>query len=276
MSRAVLCLPVWMSLLFLVGCATRGSRLGASVTGRQVPAHYAQSMDSATSGCLRNPACYAQTGDEAVIPWVSRAANAVRSGVAVMRLLDAAEVARVEQVLVTCSNEANLKVNEEEFGKGNSPTEEQCNEVVRREKGEDVNRAMELGTKKHAAAFECVKRELGESLSKNVTLQPRYKYDPALGRWLMLDPKLVAKWLEDKLFDLLLGTLAPDIVVHESGNPNKVQRVYDYKFPCLPSRKARPRWRYSQDNQSDQGTRYMDALGGEAKPRLITPQLGVQ
>ncbi|MFY0579818.1 hypothetical protein ACN28S_41190 [Cystobacter fuscus] len=135
---------------------------------------------------------------------------------------------------------------------------------------------MELGTKKHAAAFECIQKELGESFSKNITLQPRYKYDPTLKRWLMLDPKLVAKWVEEKLLDLLLGTLAPDIVIHESGNPNKVQRIYDYKFPCLPSRKARPLWRYSRDQQSDQGTRYMNALGGEAKPRLITPQLGIQ
>ncbi|WNG29221.1 hypothetical protein F0U62_38445 [Cystobacter fuscus] len=200
------------------------------MTSRQAPAHYAQSTDSATSGCLRNPACYVQRGDEAVIPWMSRAADAVRTGVTVMRFLEAAEVARVEQVMVACANEANFEVNEREFGKGNSPNAEQCDEVVRREAGKDVTRAMELGTKKHAAAFECIQKELGESFSKNITLQPRYKYDPTLKRWLMLDPKLVAKWVEEKLLDLLLGTLAPDIVIHESGNPNKVQRIYDYKF----------------------------------------------
>lgn len=39
------------------------------------PSHggrYEQTVDSATSGCLRNPACYTTAqGEEAVIPWLS-------------------------------------------------------------------------------------------------------------------------------------------------------------------------------------------------------------
>jgi hypothetical protein len=202
--------------------------------------------------------------------------DAARATVVVMQFLKDAEVKRVEQLLLQCAKDADFQVNQKEFGEGNLPTKEQCDEVVRQEKGKGVTRAMELGTKKHEMALECVKRNLGEQLLRNVTVQPRYKFDAAAGRWRMLDPELVAKWMKEQLFDLLLGTLAPDIVVHEAGNPDKVQRVYDYKFPCLPSRKTRPRWRYSQDEQVDQGTRYRNALGGEERPRLITPQLGIQ
>jgi hypothetical protein len=86
---------------------------------------------------------------------------------------------------------------------------------------------MELGNKKHALALGCVQRELGGLFPENFTVQPRYKYDPQVGRWQRLAPEQVAEWLRNQLFDLLLGTLVPDLVIHAPGNPNKVQRVYD-------------------------------------------------
>jgi hypothetical protein len=110
--------------------------------------------------------------------------------------------------------------------------------------------------------------------------QPRYKYDPQTGRWRMLDPKKVAEWIRDGLYDLLLGTLVPDVVIHESGNPDKVQRVYDYKFPCLPNSMDGLRWRsYPKGHPHyphNQGQKYKDALlPGDQRPSFVSPQLGV-
>jgi hypothetical protein len=216
-------------------------------------------------------------GDEAIIPWATRAVDTARATATAMEFLKDADVTLVEQLLLQCVKDADFEVNKKEFGEGNSPTDEQCNEVVRQERGQDVTRAMDLGTRKHKAASDCIKDGLRERLLRNVTVAPRYKYDPASRRWRMLNPELVAKWIENKLFDLLLETLAPDIVIHETGNPNKVQRIYDFKFPCLRSRKRNPAgWRHSSRSNPDQGEKYKNALGGETDPMLISPQLGIQ
>lgn len=276
MNRFGSCPLAGVALVLLAGCATGGGWRGSTNTGRHAPDHYAQSVDSATNACLRNPACYTQTGDEAIIPWATRAMDAARTTATAMELLKDADVTLVEQVLLQCVQDAELQVNNEEFGEGNSPTDEQCKEVVRRERGQDVTRAMDLGTRKHKVASDCIKDRLGERLLRNVTIEPRYKYDPASRRWRMLDPELVAKWIEDQLFDLLLGTLAPDIVIHETGNPNKVQRTYEFKFPCLRSKIRDPGWRRAPGQRKDQRDKYAHALGGEAKPVLISPQLGIQ
>ena len=263
--------------LLLAGCATPGA-MGPPAEGR-----YAQSTDSATSGCLRNPACYTtRPGEEAIIPWLFRFVDTARTAVTVMRLLETAEMARVEQVLANCAKEANSKVNDEdEVLKGQSPTAEQCREVVRQEKGKDVTRAMDLGTRKHAVALACVQRELGELYPENFSVQPRYKYDPSVGQWRQLDPAFVAEWLRNGLESLLLGTLVPDVVIHASGSSQNVQRVYDFKFPCVPVRKGQsPGWREypagHPHHPKNQGRMYKEALGGEKDPALVTPQLGVQ
>lgn len=44
---------------------------GPSAFGPRPQRAYAQTTDSATSTCLRNPACYAQVGDDALLPWLS-------------------------------------------------------------------------------------------------------------------------------------------------------------------------------------------------------------
>ena len=223
--------------LLLAGCATPGA-MRPPPEGR-----YAQTTDSATSGCLRNPACYTTTpGEEAIIPWLLRFVDAARTAGTVMRLLETAEMARVEQVLTDCAREANSKVNDEdEVLKGQIPTAEQCREVVRQEKGKDVTRAMDLGARKHAMALACVQRELGGLHPENFSVQPRYKYDPSEGRWRQLDPVIVAEWLRNGLESLLLGT--------PEGHPH---------------------------HPKTQGQMYEQALGGEKPPSLVTPQLGVQ
>ena len=280
MNRLGLCCGAWWALLLLAGCATSGGRR-VPLEADCVPDQCQASVDSATNSCLKNPACYTQVGDEAIIPWLTRTAAAVRTTATVMKFLETADVTLVEQLLVECVKDAHSEVNKEVFGdESHIPTDEQCNEVVRWEGKQKVTRAMDLGTKKHDRASECVKDKLGARLLQSVTVGPRYKYDPVSKRWRMLAPEAVAKWIEDKLFELLLGTLAPDVVMHATGNPDKVQRVYDFKFPCLSKRKEDPRWTIypgaTRHQPRTQAEKYRRALGLEENPKRISPQLGIQ
>jgi hypothetical protein len=202
--------------------------------------------------------------------------NAARTTAAALRLLEAAELARIEQILTECVKDAHAEVNDRELGQGKRPTREQCNQVLRREQGQDVTLAMELGRKKHEQALDCARTKLGPLFSENVSINPHYKVDAA-GRWRLLDPNQVAQWLRDGLFSQLLGTLIPDVVVHASGNPLQGQRVYDFKFPCMPT--SPPSWRqYPKDHPhhpKDQGDKYKEAVGLEGKPSFVSPPFGV-
>ncbi|ATB28786.1 hypothetical protein [Melittangium boletus] len=237
----------------------------------------AQTTDSVTSACLRTAACYTQTpGEEAILPWLSRTVEAARTTHAVMRLLDAAQLARIEELLVQCARRASDEVERaDEVLRGRSPDAEECRRVVRRENGRDVTRAMDLGNKKHAAALPCIREELVKRFPDHVSLEPRYQRDPDTGSWIRLDPVQVAEWVQLGLTGRLWGSLAPDIVIHESGNPNKLQRVYDLKFPCPEDNQ--PRWgRYSPEQPhfpKNQGRAYRDALlGGQHHAHLISPR----
>lgn len=257
--------------LLLGACSPPGSIV------RGVPARYAQGMDSATQGCVRNPACYtAPQGEEAILPWLSRAGEVVRATTVAMQLLEDAEVQRIEQTLAECAGHANFVVNERRLG-GRSPTREQCREVVGKDrKGHDITRAMTLGQEKHQEALTCVQRALGERFAENLQLEPHYQKDAKTGRWQRLDPKRVAQWLSEGLFSNLLTALVPDVVLHAKGNPLKVQAVYDFKFPCPASNE--PTWRdYPEGHPyypNNQGEMYQQALGVE-HPTFVTPQLGV-
>jgi hypothetical protein len=144
---------------------------------------YEQSVDSATNICLRNPACYTQRGGEAVLPWVSRAAKATGTAFTAVKSLEAADVARVEQLLVQCAREADFQINEREYGRGKRPDDAECERVVRHENGRPVLRRMELGTMKHAVAFDCVRREVLKLFPDNVSIEPRYGLDSTTGRY---------------------------------------------------------------------------------------------
>lgn len=236
-------------------------------------------MDSATSTCARNPACYTTApGDEPILPWLSRSIEAGRTAVAVSRLLDAAEMARVEQVLEECVEEANFKVNERMLGKGVRPTREICWQSVGKDsRGNDITRAMQLGQEKHRVAFECAQQKLGQLAPDNFSMQPHYHYDRKTKRIRLIDPAQVDEWLRNGLLDMLLGMLIPDVVIHESGNPLKAQAVYDFKFPCPASNE--PRWTnyptghpYSPATQGDM---YGEALKVERVAR-VAPVHGVR
>lgn len=260
-----------MSAWLAAACSTSTSQ------GYGVPRQYAQSWDSASSACLRNPACYAaQSQGDAVIPWVSHSVQALRSTVAVLRLLEAAELARVEQVLSDCANEATTQVNEQLLGKGKRPTRELCQETFTTDaKGNKITWAMHLGREKHRVAFECVQRELGD-IAHNISLQPQYQYDRATRKLKLLDPSQVEAWLREGLWDMLIGTLVPDVVVHASGDPLRIQDVFDFKFPC-PAGNS-PEWRpYPLSHpyqKSNQGGMYREAFKVE-KPARVAPGYGV-
>ncbi len=272
--------PGLLFLLLLAGCATSVS-VGSmpaplTVTNHQAPSLYAQSTDSATSGCLRNPACYnTPTGEEAIIPWLSRAESTARTATTVTMMLQAADIKIIEGELTQCAQAANGKVNEEdEELQGQEPTREQCKKVVRREGNQEITRAMELGARKHELALDCARKAFSERFSDTVSAEPTYQKDSSTGLWRWIEPKLVAEWLQLGLTSNLWGALVPDIVIHASGNPNQVQRVYDFKFPC-PSTNQ-PSWgRYGKGQPhypNNQGDIYEKALlGGRNKPRFSTP-----
>ncbi|WP_404372284.1 hypothetical protein ACIHQR_16095 [Corallococcus coralloides] len=216
------------------------------------PRQYAQTTDSATSGCLRNPACYTQPGDEAFLPWVDKAARAAASAGATMKLLEAADVARIEHLLVECAKEANHLVNEREYGEGKSPDDAECMRVVGYDKnGDPIRRQAELGTMKHDVAFACVRREILRLFPNNVSIEPSY----------------VIRTGKAGNQDIL----KPDIVLHASGRPDQAQCIYDFKFPCLKARKSNPR---SVPETQAQMTRYAN-LDGQCNPAIITPQFGI-
>jgi hypothetical protein len=230
-------------------------------------------MDSATSTALRNPAySIAPPGEDAVLPWLARSVQAARTAVTVLRLLDAAELARVERILMDCANQASFEVNERLLGKGQRPTRQLCEQVYETDpRGRKVTWAAHLGREKHQAALKCMQDELGE-FADSVSLQPQYRYDPKTKKLQLLAPTQVEEWLREGLLHKLLGTLIPDIVVHASGNPLQVQGVYDFKFPC-PSDKQ-PKW-YQYDSGSpysgtSQGQVYQEAFKVE-EPLLVAP-----
>ena len=250
----------------LVGCTV------PRVMGPGAPRHYAQAMDSATSACLRNPKCYmAPVGEDAIIPWVSRSLEAAQTLVAVLRLLEAAEVARVEQVLKDCANEASAQVDEQWVGKDKRPNRQLCEQTYETDsRGNKVTWAMHLGREKHRVAFECVHRELGETLADHLRLQPQYRYYRATRELELLDPREVAEWLRNGLYGMLLGTLIPDVVVHAAVNPLRVQAVFDFKFPCPSSNDAR--WHTFPENHPyhglNQGQIYKEAFNLESATRI--------
>jgi len=263
-------------LLLLAGCAT-GLPVVSTLDPTRAPVQYAQSTDSATAGCLRNPACYKTLpGEEAVIPWVSRAVDAANAATTMSVMLEGAELKVVEQVLTDCAQKANEQVNkEDEELQGREPTREQCRKVVRMEGGKEVTRAMELGARKHEVALECARMAFAERFTRNVSVEPTYQKDSSSGLWRWVDPKQVKEWLELGLTSMLWGALVPDVVIHVSGNLNQVRHIYDFKFPC-PADNT-PSWRPSTRGQPhyphNQGKMYKKALlEGKIEPSFVTPQ----
>ncbi len=109
---------------------------------------------------------------------------------------------------------------------------------------------------KHELAFACVERRLLTRFPDNISVEPRYGKNPSARGYSLTD-----NWS---------GSLKPDIVLHITRNPNKVQCVYDFKFPCTRASKGNP----LSDSVRKQLDRY-DDLGGNCPSAIVTPQLGI-
>jgi hypothetical protein len=247
----------WKSLLLtgamlLAGCSTQAS-LRSPPAGR-----YAHSTDSATSGCLRNPACYTTApGEEAVIPWLSRAVDTAKAVATLKDILDEADLRLIERILVECAQEAEFQINEREYGEGKHPDDAECARVVGYDdKGNEVTRAMELGTMKHEVAFACVRLRILSRFPDNISIEPRYAPGPAPRQYVLTD-----RWT---------GSLRPDIVLHFARNPTRVQCVYDFKFPCTLASKSNP-----VSGKTRAQLKSYDDLGGNCPSAIVTPQLGL-
>ncbi|WP_244237682.1 hypothetical protein [Corallococcus llansteffanensis] len=178
------------------------------------------------------------------------------------------------QMLAECANQASSEVNERRFGKGQRPTREQCQEVVERDSRDNpVTRAMKLGSEQHQVALACAREKLAAAFPEHFALEPHYLYDAATGQARFVPPEQVAEWLRDGLFHLLPGALVPDVVLHGTGDPRRVQAVFDFKFPCPSGNPLQ--WGRHPHHGSSQGELYEKALGVK-RARLVAPGYGVQ
>jgi hypothetical protein len=233
-------------------------------------------LDSATNACRQRPELCAQlAGEQAVVP--ARAlkvvGSAVRTGTAALRVLDEATRVLIEAELKKCVDKARTQVLEERFG-GKSPTAQQCNEQIEHD-GRRMTRAMQLGCVMHEVALKCARKALDTLRPGGFSLEQRYRYTRDSQKLVLVSDEEARSLLRQRCGDELIGTLVPDIVIHE-GNPLQVQAIYDFKFPCVNSDRP-PRWReYSPGHPyhpSSQGELYREALGAEV--RRVIPRLGV-
>jgi hypothetical protein len=233
-------------------------------------------FDTVSNACRQNPAnCAALAGGETASPTLAAAAT---TGYVVVRALEDPVRDLIDATLAECADLARSEVllrHRQDFA-AQSPTREECNQQVRDATGRRVSRAMQLGTEMHQEAFKCVKARLGRLRPRGFSLEPHYRYDSKSGRTTHIPEEDVAALRESGNQGELLGTLAPDVVIH-AGNPLHVHDVYDFKFPCshldgMPKWDTYPPGHPHQD--IDQGRLYRTALRiGAAR---VAPRLGVQ
>lgn len=89
--------------------------------------------------------------------------------------------------------------------------------------------------------MQCAEEKLSQLKPGGFSIMPRYRYEPATGKAEHLPPETVKELLRQGRGAELRGTLEPDIVIHR-GEPNEVQAVRDFKFPCENTGKRIP-WR---------------------------------
>ena len=260
----------------------------------QVQSQYAQTTDSATSACRQNPAlCKPGMGERMpTVPQLrlvpppepipppgagASVATAVIGAVVIQssHSLDAELRASIDKVLAECATNARLEVMARHF-KNRGPTQEECAEQVGTDsQGRPITRAMQLGVEQHEAALRCAEERLKKLKPGGFSLSPRYRVDPQTGSAQYIPREVVEELLRQGRGAELRGTIEPDIVIHE-GQPQRVQDVYDFKFPCVNTDQPSP-WRSYPKGHShhgtDQGRLSQRALGGT--PARVQPHVGV-
>jgi hypothetical protein len=264
-------------------------------TVRPSRGQYAQTTDSATSACRRAPElCTPGPGEQAaVVPrlrlvpppaplpppgmGVPSIAAAVIGAMVIKSSdsLDAELQASIDKALGECATQARLEVIARNF-ENRRPTQEECAEQVGTDsQGRPITRAMQLGVEQHQLALVCAEEKLKKLKPGGFSISPRYRVDPETRRGEYIGPEVVEALLRQGRGAELRGTIEPDIVIHE-GQPQRVQDVYDFKFPCVNTDKP-SRWRsYPKGHPHEllnQGQLYQEALGGV--PGRIQPHVGV-
>lgn len=182
----------------------------------------------------------------------------------------------VDKALAECADQARSEVLLRRTG-GRSPTDDECNEQVSVDRqGNPVTRAMQWGQEMHASAFKCAEKKLSALRPGGYSIEPRYRYDSKTGQTTYLSPEEVEALLRQGRGGELLGTLVPDIVIH-NGTPLLVMEVYDFKFPCRNTDDI-PLWRrYKQGPYAprSQGDIYKEALRLMGKAARVVPRQGV-
>jgi len=256
----------------LLGCLLLGACAGTP--GRQRVEAYR--FDSVSNACRQSPAhCAALAGKESVGHPLAAAAT---TGSVVVRALETLDRELIEATLVECADLARSEVllrHRRDFA-GPSPSREECHQQVKDAAGRRVSRAMQLGTEMHQAALQCAKERLGQLRPGGFSLEPTYRYDSRSGQTKYLPEEDVAALRESGNGGELLGTIAPDVVIH-TGNPLHIQAVYDFKFPCFHL-DGMPRWdTYPPGHphqRRGQDQVYRTALG--VRPARVAPRIGVQ
>jgi hypothetical protein len=218
----------------------------------QQPRTYAQSTDSASAACRRNPRlCGVQPGEHSpTVPSASGASRLIGAPEAALNIdaaakvvgvaIDASLEARIRKALSECADDARSQVLLDYFG-GGRPTHEKCNEIVGTDSnGKPVTRAMKLGVEQHRLALLCVQGKLQDLKPGGFSLSLRYRVDPNTGLVQYLSQTQVKALLDAGRSAELLGTIEPDVIIH-GATPLQVQVLFDFKFPCVNG--GQPGWR---------------------------------
>jgi hypothetical protein len=234
-------------------------------------------LDSATSACRQRPElCAHLAGEQAVVP-IARSlkvvASTIRAATGAVRVLEATAAAVIEQKLVRCADEARSKVLAERLN-GRSPTVPECNSLVEDGPGRRITLAMQLGCAMHEVALRCAREDLNKLRPGGFSLEQRYRYTRDSRKLEVVSENEARALLRQGCGDELVGTLVPDVVIHE-GDPLEVLAIYDFKFPCA-SRDPTP-WRVYPEGHPHAGQSqrrmYEEALGAEA--RRVLPRWGI-
>jgi hypothetical protein len=189
--------------------------------------------------------------------------------------IDTALEGRIRKALTECADEARSGIILKYFG-GRGPTPSECAEVVGKDaSGGPLTRAMQLGVEQHEAALRCAEEKLQELKPGGFSLSPRYRVEPGTENVQYLSRAQVKSLLDAGRSAELRGSIEPDIVIH-AGNPLHVQRIFDFKFPCVNG--GDPGWREYPAGHPHQFLNQKDVYEAllRAPASRVVPRLGVR
>ncbi|HSP79652.1 MAG TPA: hypothetical protein VLQ93_14035, partial [Myxococcaceae bacterium] len=206
------------------------------------------------------------------------AVNIVRLSPVVLALLrsdepDAGDL--LQRELIQCAVLADEKINRKYFG-DREPSPAECRKQVEFEVdgcAVIMSMAQLLGREKHEEALKCAREVLKKWWRAPFSIEQRYRYYPNAKFIETVSAVEEARLIKEGCTHQLKRTIKPDIVLHVDFRFTLAALIFDFKFPCLESRKSKPGWTeygpHSAYAGSNQGRVYQEALGGRAY--LISP-----